>query len=44
VELGFEIDGTLQQLPLPRGRWCRLATVIAQLIPSDSSSRWKAPG
>ena len=33
VELGFEIDGTLQQLPLPEGALVQAGDVIAQLDP-----------
>ena len=33
VELGFEIDGTLQQLPLPEGALVQAGDVIARLDP-----------
>ena len=33
VELGFEIDGTLQQLPLPEGALVQAGDVMAQLDP-----------
>ena len=33
VELGFEIDGTLQRLPLPEGALVQAGDVIAQLDP-----------
>ena len=33
VELGFEIDGTLKQLPLPEGALVQAGDVIAQLDP-----------
>ena len=33
VELGFEIDGTLQQLPLPEGALVQAGDIIAQLDP-----------
>ena len=33
VELGFEIDGTLNQLPLPEGALVKAGDVIAQLDP-----------
>ena len=33
VELGFEIDGTLQQLPLPEGALVQAGEIIAQLDP-----------
>ncbi len=33
VELGFEIDGTLQRLPLPEGALVQTGDVIAQLNP-----------
>ena len=33
VELGFEIDGTLQRLPLPEGSLVKAGDIIAQLDP-----------
>ena len=33
VELGFEVDGTLQRLPLPEGALVQAGDVIAQLDP-----------
>ena len=33
VDLGFEIDGTLQRLPLPEGALVQAGDVIAQLDP-----------
>ena len=33
VELGFEVDGTLQQLPLPEGALVQPGDIIAQLNP-----------